>query len=215
MRTSDPKVPKPPAPRLSLESRTALHREFTDRGILLKQDPRLPDVVGFLAGGPIRGSWWSHPGAHSLFDALQEFAAGPDCLEVKLVAGKDTYVHRRLWPAVLGVALENAAWQTDGLSAEAVLLLESLEKEGRAKASGPPAREILTRLLAHGKQVHTEAGKHALELEPWEAWQRRKKAKPLPGDQARARLEEALAGLGGRAELLPWKARKRLVRKKG
>jgi hypothetical protein len=215
MRTPDTRPSKLPAPRLSLESRTALHREFAERGLLLKQDARLPDVVGFLAGGPIRGSWWTHPGAHALFDALQEFTAGPDCLEVKLVAGKDTFVHRRLWPAVLGAALENAAWQTDGLSAEAVRLLETLEKGEGAKASGPPAREILTRLLAHGKQVHTAAGKHVLELETWEAWQRRKKAKPLPADEARARLEEVLLALGGRAELLPWKARKRLVRKKG
>ena len=215
MRTRDPKDSKHPAPRLSLESRTALHREFAERGLLLKQDARLPDVVGFLAGGPIRGSWWAHPGAHALFDALQEFAAGPDCLEVKLVAGKDTFVHRRLWPAVLGAALENAAWQTEGLSAAAVLLLESLEKGERVKAAGPPAREILTRLLAHGRQIHTEAGTHVLELEPWEAWRRRKKAKPLGADDARAHLEAALLSLGGRAELLPWKARKRLVRKKG
>lgn len=215
MRASDPQDPKSPAPRLSLESRTALHREFAERGLLLKQDARLPDVVGFLAGGPIRGSWWAHPGAHALFDALQEFAAGPDCLEVKLVAGKDTFVHRRLWPAVLGAARENAAWQSEGLSAAAALLLESLEKGDRVKASGPPAREILTRLLAHGRQVHTESGKHVLELETWEAWSRRKKAKPLPSAEARFRLEEALLALGGRADLLPWKAAKRLVRKKG
>lgn len=215
MRSSDSKDPKAPAPRLSLESRTALHREFAERGLLLKQDARLPDVVGFLAGGPIRGSWWAHPGAHALFDALQEFAAGPDCLEVKLVAGKDTFVHRRLWPAVLGAALENAAWQTEGLSPAAALLLESLKPGEPVKASGPPSREILTRLLAHGCQVHTESGKHVLQLEPWAAWQRRKKAKPLPPDEARAHLEEALLSLGGRAELLPWKARTRLVRKKG
>jgi hypothetical protein len=94
-------------------------------------------------------------------------------------------------------------------------LLESLKQGEPVKASGLHAREILTRLLAHGRQVHTEAGKHVLELEPWEAWQRRKKVKPLPSDEGRARLEETLLSLGGRAELLPWKASKRLVRKKG
>lgn len=215
MASTGPKTSKTPATRPSVESRLALHKAFVRHGLLLKQDARLPDVVGFLAGGPIRGSWWSHPGAHALFDALQEFAAGPDCLEVKLVAGKDTFVHRRLWPALLGVALSGEAWQTDGLSPEAEALLEALSREGSAQATGPAAKEILARLLAHGRQEHTEAGKHVLRLEPWAAWQKRRKVKPLDSEAARAELEAAIAALGGGGELLPWKRRKRAVKKSG
>lgn len=207
--------PPHPASRVSLETRTALYKAFARNGLLLKQDPRLPDVVGFLSGGPIRGSWWSHPGAHALFDALQEFAAGPDLIAAKLVGGKDTFVHRRLWPALLGAAQENAAWQREGLSPAAEDLMDALESEGPVEAVGPAAKEILARLLCHGRPFHTPRGRHALLLEPWSEWQRRKRVKPIPAVEARSELEGALEALGGRADLLPWHRARKTVRKRG
>lgn len=213
MAASPSKSPRGPQARPPLETRMALLKEFAYRGILLKQDAHLPDVVGFLAGGPIRGSWWSHPGAHALYDALQEFTQAPDALSVKLVGGKDTYVHRRLWPALLGVAREGAAWQTDGLSPGAEALLAEIGSAGQVQATGASAKEIQLRLLAHGRPVHTASGRHALILEPWSEWQRRKKAKPLDPGAGRAQLENALAEMGGKPELLPWRRRKRTVKR--
>lgn len=213
MAASPLKSPRGPQARPPLETRMALHREFARRGILLKQDAHLPDVVGFLAGGPIRGSWWSHPGAHALFDALQEFAQGPDVLSVKLVGGKDTYVHRRLWPALLGVAREGAAWQTEGLAPAAEALLADIGSAGQVQATGAAAKEIQLRLLAHVRQAHAPGGRHVLVLEPWSEWQRRKKTPPMAPEAGRGLLENALAEMGGKPELLPWRRRKRAVKR--
>ena len=213
MSASGSKSPQAPRARPTLESRVSLLKEFSRRGILLKQDSHLPDAVGFMAGGPIRGSWWSHPGAHALFDALQEFSQAPDVLLVKLVGGKDTFVHRRLWSALLGVAQEGAAWQVDGLTPAAETLLASVSAQGSVQATGAAAKEIQLRLLAHGRQVHTESGRHALVLEPWSEWQRRKKVKALAPEAGRELLESVLAEMGGKADLLPWRRRKRTVKR--
>ena len=97
-------------------------------GLLLKSDPRLPSVAGLVAGEAIRGSWWAHPAAHAIFQELQRLAAHPDVLMVKLVAGKDTLVHRRLWPELLAIALAGEPWQLRGLPAASRLLYEKVRK---------------------------------------------------------------------------------------
>jgi len=63
--------------------------------------PRLTDAV---AGEPIRGSWWGHPKSHQIFAVLQAIAESDDILFCRLVDGKITLVHRRLWPALVRVA---------------------------------------------------------------------------------------------------------------
>src|ERR1700687_4882396 len=83
-------------------------------GLLLKSDARFPSVAGLVAGAAIRGSWWAHPAAHAIFQELQRLAAHPDVLIVKLVAGKDTLVHRRLWSKLLAVAQSGEPWQLQG-----------------------------------------------------------------------------------------------------
>jgi hypothetical protein len=64
----------------------------------------LPSVAEMVAGEPIRGSWWGHPGGHASFDALNTLAEPPNVVRTKLVNGKVTLVHRRLWPALARVA---------------------------------------------------------------------------------------------------------------
>jgi hypothetical protein len=63
--------------------------------------PRLAETV---AGGPIRGSWWGHPKAGQIHAAAQAICESPDVLVCKMVEGKITYVHRRLWPALVKLA---------------------------------------------------------------------------------------------------------------
>ena len=36
-------------------------------GLLLVSDRAFPSVAGLVAGEPVRGSWWSHPMAHTIF----------------------------------------------------------------------------------------------------------------------------------------------------
>ncbi|MEA2842909.1 MAG: hypothetical protein QOJ69_580 [Actinomycetota bacterium] len=64
----------------------------------------LPSVAELVAGEPIRGSWWGHPAGPAIFEALNALADSPDVVRTRLVDGKVTLVHRRLWPALVRVA---------------------------------------------------------------------------------------------------------------
>ena len=187
-----------------MEMPVSLLARLDEAGLLLQQDPALPSVAALVAGGPVRGSWWSHPAAHQIYHLLNELSAHPDVLTTRLVAGKVTYVHRRLWPAVLGVALSHAPWQFAALPPRARQLYEDVETQGVVLAAGPAAKELGHRLLVRDEQVHTPAGHHELRLEHWPLWASRVNAAPLPPREAQAQLEAALAALGGAARRLPW-----------
>jgi hypothetical protein len=60
----------------------------------------VPSLAQEIAGEPIRGSWWGHPRGQEIFRALGEVHDSPDVLMCKLIGGKRTFVHRRLWPAL-------------------------------------------------------------------------------------------------------------------
>jgi hypothetical protein len=63
--------------------------------------PRMAEVI---AGEPIKGSWWAHPKGNSIYAIFEKVQASPDVLVCRLVDGKVTFVHRRLWPALVRVA---------------------------------------------------------------------------------------------------------------
>jgi hypothetical protein len=77
-----------------------------ERGVVLVSAkgpvPRLTEVI---AGAPIKGSWWGHPKSHQIFAILEAVTESEDVLVCRLVKGKITLVHRRLWPALVRVAL--------------------------------------------------------------------------------------------------------------
>jgi hypothetical protein len=60
----------------------------------------VPRLVEVIAGEPIQGSWWAHPASRRIFAVLQALEASGDLLACRLVQGKVTLVHRRLWPAL-------------------------------------------------------------------------------------------------------------------
>jgi hypothetical protein len=64
----------------------------------------VPSLAEAIAGGPIRGSWWAHPKGKEIFRTAAAIIASGDVLVCKLVDGKITYVHRRLWPALARLA---------------------------------------------------------------------------------------------------------------
>ena len=64
----------------------------------------VPSLSVAIAGEPIQGSWWSHPRSHEIFELTQEIRGREDVLVCRLVNGKITFVHRRLWPALVRVA---------------------------------------------------------------------------------------------------------------
>jgi hypothetical protein len=57
-----------------------------------------------IVGKPIKGSWWAHPQSHRIFGILGAVAASENVLVCRLVNGRITLVHRRLWPAMVRLA---------------------------------------------------------------------------------------------------------------
>ncbi len=66
----------------------------------------VPNLAEAVAGEPIRGSWWGHKKGFAIFRALGAVDDSPDVLCFRLVQGKLTFVHRRLWPALVRLAGE-------------------------------------------------------------------------------------------------------------
>jgi hypothetical protein len=57
-----------------------------------------------VAGEPIRGSWWAHSRSREIFALTRAVRASKDVCVCRMVGGRITYVHRRLWPALVRVA---------------------------------------------------------------------------------------------------------------
>ncbi len=66
----------------------------------------------------MRGSWWGHPKSHAIFDTLSSLSDSPDVVRLRLVNGKVTLVHRRVWPALVRVADRFAPKQLAALHEE-------------------------------------------------------------------------------------------------
>jgi hypothetical protein len=64
----------------------------------------VPCVAEAVAGEPIVGSWWAHAKGKAIFAALSEIDDAADVRCFKLVDGKVTFVHRRVWPALARLA---------------------------------------------------------------------------------------------------------------
>jgi hypothetical protein len=75
------------------------------QGVLLEsaQGP-IPNLAELVAGQKIRGRWWAHPAGHSIFRVTRYLRSSPEVLTCCLVNGKITFVHRRLWPALVRLA---------------------------------------------------------------------------------------------------------------
>jgi hypothetical protein len=197
-------------PALNRDAARAL-RALERGGLLLVTDARLPSLAALVAGEPVRGSWWGHPRGKAIFAAATQLGDHPDVAAVKLVSGKVTFVHRRLWPALLAAATARASWQTEGLPPDARRLLARVDREGRLRTEGSAAaraaRVLAERLLVHAGSVHTESGAHATELESWPRWARRLRVEPARGHDAPEAIEAALraqvAATGGKGTL-PW-----------
>jgi hypothetical protein len=63
--------------------------------------PRLTEAI---AGEPIKGSWWAHPQSHRIYAILAAVMESREVLVCRLINGRITLVHRRLWPSLVAVA---------------------------------------------------------------------------------------------------------------
>jgi len=72
--------------------------------VLVSAKGPVPRLTEAIAGEPIKGSWWGHPRSHQIFAILEAVTESEDILVCRLVKGKITLVHRRLWPALVRLA---------------------------------------------------------------------------------------------------------------
>jgi hypothetical protein len=80
---------------------------FVERhGVVCESSRRgtIPSLVDEIAGESVRGTWWSHPRGKAIFAATRGVRDAPDILVCRLVDGRITFVHRRLWPALARIA---------------------------------------------------------------------------------------------------------------
>ena len=79
---------------------------FVERHGIVLQSARgpVPSLAEEIAGGPLHGSWWGHPKGKEIFQASAAVSDSPDVLVCRLIDGKVTFVHRRLWPALVKLA---------------------------------------------------------------------------------------------------------------
>jgi hypothetical protein len=181
-------------------------------------------LTSLVIGEPIRGSWWGHPLGNEIYHLYNDLADQPPVLIVKLVSAKVTFVHRRLWPAVVAVGEARAGWQVDGLTPAATNLLKMVDESGQlAWDDIPPflppnnssateaVRALEARLLVHTGEVHTPSGAHAKNIHTWRWWLSSvDPAARLPEvAEASQQLESVVEELNERyaaAGRLPWQA---------
>ncbi len=63
--------------------------------------PRLTEAI---TGEAINGSWWAHPQSHRIHAILGTVADSEQVHVCRLINGKITLVHRRLWPSLVRLA---------------------------------------------------------------------------------------------------------------
>ncbi len=64
----------------------------------------VPNLAETVTGKRIHGSWWTDPKARDIFRLTRAVRDSGDILVCRLVSGKITFVHRRVWPALVRLA---------------------------------------------------------------------------------------------------------------
>lgn len=83
-------------------------------GVVLQSANGLePSLVGRMVGGSIHGSWWAHPMGREIYSLTNKINESKAVLVCTLADGKITYVHRRLWPALVHMAEKFPAHSLD------------------------------------------------------------------------------------------------------
>lgn len=170
-------------PRFDLDIWIAVAKVAT----LTPSNDQVPSLVEALTGERVRGSWWSHPKAHLIYNIYKQIVETEHILTVKLVEGKVSFVHEDLWAAMLSAVMD-LEWQQavrTKLTRSGLELLTEVEKRGTLllKPSSVPAldadyrplrkakNELERRCLVISGDRQTDSGVHAPHLESWPHFQ--------------------------------------------
>jgi len=116
-------------------------------------------LIDAIAGEAISGNWWSHPRANAIYNVLAEVSECQQILVCRLVNGKITLVHRRLWPALVCLAQRFAPQQLAQVK-------EQHTASGRHVSLDVPFPEWVPPEVAQQAQALGEP-EAAVLLEPW------------------------------------------------
>jgi hypothetical protein len=79
--------------------------------VLVSAKGAAPRLAEAIVGEPIKGSWWAHAQSHRIFTILEAVTESEQILVCRLINGKITLVHRRLWPSLVRLAKRFAPGQ--------------------------------------------------------------------------------------------------------
>ncbi len=111
-----------------------IKKKIESYGFLLEADPDFPSIVGLVTGEKIKGSWWGHRKGHEIFSISRKVRDEEDILVIKLISGKVTYVHKRLWTDLISILIVNKNWKIEKLSNNGKKVLELVERAGVIRA---------------------------------------------------------------------------------
>ena len=72
--------------------------------VLVSAKGTAPRLTEAIIGEPIKGSWWAHAQSRQIYAILQAVTESDQILVCRLINGKVTLVHRRLWPSLVRLA---------------------------------------------------------------------------------------------------------------
>jgi hypothetical protein len=119
----------------------------------------VPRLIEFIAQEPITGNWWRHPRANAIYNVLTQVSEAPDVLVCRLVNGRITLVHRRLWPALARLAGQLPSGQV-------ARVVEEHTPSGRHVSRDVPFAEWVSAATLREAAGLSDAGARA-QLGPW------------------------------------------------
>lgn len=87
-----------------LGARAALEYVREHGVVLASAKGDVPRLIEAILGEPIHGNWWSHPKGSLVYNVLAEVSESTEVLVCRLIGGKVTLVHRRLWSSLFRIA---------------------------------------------------------------------------------------------------------------
>ena len=119
----------------------------------------VPRLIEAIVNKPIKGSWWAHPKSQQIFSVFQAVTHSEDVLVCRLVNGKVTFIHRRLWPALVRVAKRFPSGQVSQVHEEHTASGRHVTREVPFPKWVPP--EVLKRAKGLSEKVAFDS------LGPW------------------------------------------------
>jgi hypothetical protein len=72
--------------------------------VLASANGAVPRLTEAIIGEPIKGNWWTHAQSRKIYGVLKAVSDSDEVLVCRLIDGKITLVHRRLWPSLVRLA---------------------------------------------------------------------------------------------------------------